>query len=284
MFRIRCWANMIILTMTDLLTYGFFTNALWAAFLSAIICGVMGTYIVTKRIVFISGGITHASFGGIGIGYYLGINPILGAAVFAVLSALGIEYSSRKTEIREDSAIAILWALGMAIGVIFVFMTPGYAPNLMSYLFGNILTVDSTDLYLLLGLAVVVLLFFTLQYKNILYIAFDEEYARARRLPVNLVKYVMISLIALAIVFNIRVVGIILVISLLTIPQTISNMFVKRFSWIMVLSVVIALIGTLSGLMFSYLFDIPSGAAIIFLLVVLFAIARIVKAVGVKSF
>ncbi|MCK5339155.1 MAG: metal ABC transporter permease [Bacteroidales bacterium] len=263
--------------MLELLTYDFFRNALLAAVLAAVSCGIIGTYIVSKRIVFISGGITHASFGGIGMGYFFGINPILGAAVFAVLSALGIEYASRKTDVREDSAIAILWALGMAIGVIFVYMTPGYAPNLLSYLFGNILTVGSTDLFLLLGLCVIILIFFALQFKNILYIAFDEEYARARRLPVNLIKYIMISLVALTIVFNIRVVGIILVISLLTIPQTIANMFVKRFFNIMVLSVLIALLGTVSGLILSYLFDIPSGAAIIFFLVILFFIARLMR-------
>ena len=263
--------------MLELLTYDFFRNALMAAVLAAVSCGIIGTYIVSKRIVFISGGITHASFGGIGMGYFFGINPILGAAVFAVLSALGIEYASRKTDVREDSAIAILWALGMAIGIIFVYMTPGYAPNLLSYLFGNILTVGSTDLFLLLGLCVIILIFFALQFKNILYIAFDEEYARARRLPVNLIKYIMISLVALTIVFNIRVVGIILVISLLTIPQTIANMFVKRFFNIMVLSVLIALLGTVSGLILSYLFDIPSGAAIIFFLVILFFIARLMR-------
>jgi len=268
--------------MQDLLTYDFFRNAMLAALLAAVSCGIIGTYIVSKRMVFISGGITHASFGGIGMGYYFGINPILGAAAFAVLSALGIEYSSRRTEIREDSAIAILWALGMALGIIFVFMTPGYAPNLMSYLFGNILTVSSTDIYMLIGLSLLILIFFTLQFKNILYIAFDEEFARARRMPVGLVKYIMISLIALTIVFNIRVVGIILVISLLTIPQTIANMFVKRFFTIMVLSVLIALLGTVSGLILSYIFDIPSGAAIIFFLVILFFLARIVK-VLVKS-
>ncbi len=260
--------------MFELLAYEFFRNALAAAVLAAISCGIIGTYIVSRRIVFISGGITHASFGGIGIGYFLGINPIVGAAVFAVLSALGIEYSSRKTEIREDSAIAIIWALGMAIGVIFVFMTPGYAPNLMSYLFGNILTVTATDLFMLLGLTFIILIFYILEYKNILYIAFDEEFARAMRLPVNMIKYVMIILIALTIVFNIRVVGIILVISLLTIPQTIANMFTNRFFNIMVLSVLIALLGTISGLILSYLFDIPSGAAIIFFLVVLFFLAR----------
>lgn len=263
--------------MVELLTYDFFVNALLAALLAAISCGIIGTYVVTRRIVFISGGITHASFGGIGMGYYFGINPIFGAAIFALLSAIGIEYSSRKIDIREDSAIAILWALGMAIGVIFVYITPGYAPNLMSYLFGNILTVSSLDLYMLLGLSAVIISFFVLQYKNILYISFDENFARAQRLPVDLIKYIMISLVALTIVFNIRVVGIILVISLLTIPQTIANMFVKRFINIMVISVVVALLGTVSGLLLSYLFNIPSGAAIIFFLVILFFIGRIIK-------
>ncbi|HSG68120.1 MAG TPA: metal ABC transporter permease [Bacteroidales bacterium] len=269
--------------MIELLTYEFFRNALMASVFAAISCGIVGTYIVSRRIVFISGGITHASFGGIGIGYYFAVNPILSAAVFAVISALGIEYSSRKTEIREDSAIAILWALGMAIGVIFVFITPGYAPNLMSYLFGNILTVTSADLYLLAGLAAVIVLFYALYFKNILYVAFDEEFARARRLPVDLIKYVMISLIALTIVFNIRVVGIILVISLLTIPQTIANMFVRSFFHIMVASILIALLGTISGLVLSYIFDIPSGAAIIFFLVVLFFLARIIKVIARRT-
>lgn len=263
--------------MIELLTYEFFRNAILAALFAAISCGIIGTYIVTKRIVFISGGITHASFGGIGIGYFFGFNPIMGAAVFAVLSALGIEYTSRKTEIREDSAIAILWALGMAIGVIFIYLTPGYAPNLMSYLFGNILTVSMTDIYMLLALSVVIILFFGLQFRNILYIAFDEEFARARRLPVGAIKYFMISLVALSIVFNIRVVGIILVISLLTIPQNIANMFVKSFFNIMLLSILIALIGTLSGLVIAYYFNIPSGAAIIFFLVILFFSARLLK-------
>ena len=265
--------------MLELLTYDFFQNALMASVLAAVSCGLIGTYIVSRRIVFISGGITHASFGGIGIGYFFGFNPIVGAAAFAVLSALGIEYSTRKTEIREDSAIAILWALGMAIGIIFVYLTPGYTPNLMTYLFGNVLMVNSTDLYMLLILCLVIALFYTFQFKNILYIAFDEEFAKARRLPVNMVKYLMISLIALTIVFNIRVVGIILVISLLTIPQTIANMFVKRFFGIMLLSVVIALIGTVSGLVISYYMDIPSGASIIFFLVILFFVARFVKMV-----
>src|SRR5664280_879376 len=135
----------------NLFDFGFFRNAFLAALLASIACGFIGTYIVARRIVFISGGITHASFGGIGISYFMGFNPVLGAAVFSILSALGIEFISKRTEVREDSAIGILWSLGMALGIIFIFLTPGYAPNLMTYLFGSILTVNKTDL-LLMGL------------------------------------------------------------------------------------------------------------------------------------
>ena len=140
--------NTRIPAMIKILSYDFFTNALMAAFLSALLCGIVGTYIVSRRMVFISGGITHASFGGIGIAYYLGLNPVLGAVVFGVLSALGIKTLSERSKIREDTAIGVLWSVGMAIGIIFIFITPGYAPNLMSFLFGNILTVTKSDLFI----------------------------------------------------------------------------------------------------------------------------------------
>ena len=124
----------------DLLQYGFFQHALLGSLLTAIACGIVGTYIVSRRLVFISGGITHASFGGLGVGFYLGMNPILMAMLFSVLSAFGVEWASKTQNVREDSAIAGIWSLGMALGVIFIFLTPGYAPNLSAYLFGNILT------------------------------------------------------------------------------------------------------------------------------------------------
>ena len=209
----------------EVLGYQFFVNALIAAVLSSIICGIIGSYIVAKRMVFLSGGITHASFGGIGIAYYIGINPILGAAVFAVLSAIGIEYSSKRTAIRQDSAIGISWSFGMAIGIIFIFMSPGYTPNLMSFLFGSILTISTIDLYFMASVALILILFFSLFYYAILFISFDEQYARTHKIPVSLFNYVLISLVALSIVMNIRTVGVILVISLLTIPQSIANLF-----------------------------------------------------------
>ncbi|MBN1926445.1 MAG: metal ABC transporter permease, partial [Prolixibacteraceae bacterium] len=164
--------------MLDLLNYTFFINALTAAFLTAISCGIIGTYIVSRRMVFIGGGITHASFGGIGIAYFLGMNPVIGAAVFAILSALGINYFTHRGNIREDSSIAIWWSLGMAIGIIFISITPGYAPNLMSFLFGSILTVTSSDLVYMGIVTLIVALLFILFFRLIMMIAFDEEFAR----------------------------------------------------------------------------------------------------------
>ena len=146
--------------LADLLSFQFFQNALWASLLSAIVCGIIGAYIVVRRIVFISGGITHASFGGLGLGLYLGINPIVTACLTAVLSALGIEKLSQTNKLHEDSAIASIWALGMALGVLFMHLTPGYTTGLSSYLFGNILLVSSLDLIALLALAIVLTVLF----------------------------------------------------------------------------------------------------------------------------
>lgn len=261
----------------ELFSYRFFTNAIAAAILASVSCGIIGSYIVAKRIVFISGGITHASFGGIGIGYFFGFNPIIGAMVFGVLSALGIEFMSKRTDVREDSVIAILWSLGMAVGIIFVFLTPGYSANLMSFLFGNILTVSTLNLQLLLLLCVAIIIIFVTLFKTILFVAFDEQYARAVRLPVEAINYLLITLVALTIVLNIRVAGIILVLSLLTIPQTIASVFSKNFKIIIFLSIIIGIIGSIGGLIASYFFDIPSGASIIFLLIILFILAKIIK-------
>jgi len=257
-----------------LFNFGFFRNAFLAALVASITCGIIGTYIVSRRIVFISGGITHASFGGIGMGYYFGFDPILGAIVFGIMSALGIEFFTKRADLREDSAIAMLWSLGMALGVIFIFLTPGYAPNLMSYLFGNILTVSKIDLIYLFALAVFVIGFFLIFYRMIIFVSFDEEFALTNNAPVRLFNALLISLVALTIVLNIRVVGIILVMSLLTIPQAIANLFTKRFDIMMVYSILFGFLGSITGLAFSYIYDIPSGAAIIFTLVVLYGLIK----------
>lgn len=268
--------------MFELLSYHFFTNALMASVLTSISCGIIGTYIVSKRLVFISGGITHTSFGGIGMGYFFGVNPLLGAAVFSILSALGIEYMSKKTEVREDSAIAIMWSFGMAVGIIFIFLTPGYAPNLMTYLFGSILTVTNFDLILSLSVTMLVIILFMLFFKTILFVSFDPDFAKARQIKVDLMNYILITLVALTIVINIKVAGIILIISLLTIPQAAANLFYKDFKKIIFLSILIGLTGSILGLLLSYYINIPSGATIIFTLVIIFLILRLFRSISLR--
>lgn len=259
---------------TSIFQYGFIIKGLLGAVFASITAGLAGTYVVSKRMVFLSGGITHASFGGIGIGYFLGINPVIGAAVFGILSALGVEYLSVKQRIREDSAIGILWAFGMAIGIIFIYLTPGYTPNLMSYLFGSILTVSNADIIALGTMSVILILYFGIFYRTILYISFDEVFARTYSSYVDVFKYVTTSLIALTIVLNIRMAGVVLVISLLTIPPNIAMLFTKVYFKIVVWSVLAGFIGTATGYVISYYAGIPVGATIIFTLVIIWVIVK----------
>jgi len=259
---------------TSIFQYGFIIKGLLGAIFASITAGLAGTYVVSKRMVFLSGGITHASFGGIGIGYFLGINPVIGAAVFGILSALGVEYLSVKQRIREDSAIGILWAFGMAIGIIFIYLTPGYTPNLMSYLFGSILTVSNADIIALGTMSVILILYFGIFYRTILYISFDEVFARTYSSYVDIFKYITTSLIALTIVLNIRMAGVVLVISLLTIPPNIAMLFTKVYFKIVVWSILAGFIGTATGYVISYYAGIPVGATIIFTLVIIWVIVK----------
>ena len=185
---------------------------------------------------------------------------------------------------RIDSLIGMLWSFGMAIGVIFVFITPGYASNLMVYLFGNILTVSRLDLVIMFGLTVIIGIIFSIFFRSILYLAFDEEYARILGIPVSILNYVLISLVAFTIVINIRIVGIILVIALLTIPQATANIFTKKFKNIIMLSIGFGLVTSLSGLFLSYYFNIPSGATIIFLSIIMFVLSKIFYLLFLKLF
>lgn len=258
----------------NIFQYDFIIRGLLGVVFASITAGIAGTYVVSRRMVFLSGGITHASFGGIGIGYFAGINPVVGAAVFGILSALGVEYLSVKQRIREDSAIGILWAFGMAVGIIFIYLTPGYTPNLMGYLFGSILMVTDADLIALGIMALVLIIYFGVFYRTILYISFDEEYARTYSSYVNIFKYFTTSLIALTIVLNIRMAGVVLVISLLTIPPNIAILFTKIYRKIVIWSVIAGFIGTATGYFISYAAGIPVGATIIFTLVVIWVIAK----------
>jgi zinc transport system permease protein len=205
---------------------------------------------------------------------------LLGAAIFSLLSAFGIEYLSKRQEVREDSAIAIMWSFGMAVGIIFIYLTPGYAPNLMSYLFGSIITVSLTDLILMAALTVTVSIFFLISYRTILYISFDEQFAKTRGIPVMFMNYLLITLVALTIVLSIRIAGIILVLSLLTIPQNTANLFTNKFGKIIIGSIIIGFLASVIGLYVSYLLNIPSGATIIFTLVVIYLLGRVIKFVA----
>lgn len=266
----------------ELLQYTFFQHALIGSLLASIACGMVGTYIVTRRLVFISGGLTHASFGGIGLGLYTGVSPILSAAVFAVLSAFGVEWLGKRRDMREDSAIAVFWALGMAVGVIFTFLSPGFAPDLSAYLFGNILTITRGDLMLLAGVAGALVVFFVLFRHPIVQVAFDREFARSQGLPVQVLEYVLMMFIALTIVACLRMVGIVLVISLLTIPQMTANLFSHRFHRIVWLSIGIGYVCCLGGLYVSFRENIPSGASIIFFSILIYAVCKVGKSLWIR--
>ncbi len=261
----------------DILQYTFFQNALLGAFLASILCGFIGTYIVTRRLVFISGGITHASFGGIGIGVFAGVNPVLSAMVFAVLSAFGVQWMEKRTDVRKDSAIAMFWTLGMSVGIICCFLTPGFMPDLPSFLFGSILAIETSDLWLLAVLTLAVALLFTFLLRPIQSIAFDSTFARSQHLPVAALEYMMMTLIAMTIVATLKLVGIVLAISLLTIPQMTANLFTYSYKKMIGASILIGCIDCTVGLYASYLLNVPSGATIIFVSIVLFAIAKIIK-------
>ena len=261
----------------ELLQYTFFQHALLGSLFASIASGIIGTYIVTRRLVFISGGITHASFGGIGIGLYTGISPLLTAAIFSVLSAFGVEWLSKRSDMREDSAIAVFWTFGMAIGIIFSFLAPGFTPDLSSFLFGNILTITQSDILLLGILSIVLIIFFSLFLRPIVAIAFDREFARSQHLPVATFEYLLMMFIALTIVSCLRMVGIVLAISLLTLPQMTANLFTSRFKNIIWLSIGIGYISCLGGLLFSYKYQIPSGAAIIFISILIYVAAKICR-------
>ncbi|NTU59323.1 MAG: metal ABC transporter permease [Chlorobiaceae bacterium] len=264
--------------MPDILHFEFMRNALLAAILSSVACGIIGTYVVVRKIGFISGGIAHTAFGGIGLGYYLGVNPLLGIIPFSLAAALGIGLLTRKAKIAEDTAIGAFWAAGMAIGVILIGLTPGYAPNLFSYLFGNILTVPLSDLALILILDLMIAVMVWLFSKEFLAISFDEEYARISGLKTVRLDMLMLCLIALTVVIMVRVVGIVMVIALLTIPAAVARNFSRTLHGMMGLSILFSVAFSIAGLWLSWVFDVASGATIILVASIVFLATALVKA------
>lgn len=265
--------------MIELLHYEFMRNAFFAAVLVGIACGIVGAFVVIKKIVFISGGITHAAFGGIGLGYLLNINPVLTAIPFSLFSAIAIGILSKKTKISEDSAIGIIWSVGMALGILFITLSPGYVPDLFGYLFGSILTVPTSDIIMMLVLDIIIIVTVLLLYKELQALCFDEEFSMIVGVPTKILYLILLCLVALSIIVLIRVVGIILVIALLTIPATIAKQFTSSLKKLIVLSTLTAVVSTIIGLWLSYIFDLPSGATIVLLLAFVFIITT-----GIRKF
>lgn len=263
-----------------ILAFGFFQNALLAAVLASIACGIIGTFVVVRRMATLSGGISHAAFGGVGLGYLFSFDPIAGALLFSVGVALGIGVLKEKAGQEIDTLIGAVWAAGMALGVICVSLAPGYAPDLFSYLFGNILLVPSGDIQLMAVFCAVIVGVVSVFYLPLQAVTFDEEYARVMNLPVMALSLLLLLLTAVCVVLLIRLVGIILVIALLVLPAASVREFTSRLPVMMAASVCLSFILSLSGLVLSFLWDLPSGATIILLGAAVYAVALLISRPG----
>ena len=249
--------------MIEALQFEFMRNALAAGLMVSVICGIMGTLVVVNRIVFLSGGIAHAAYGGIGLSFYLGWPYMVGTLGFSLGSAAIMALVSLKSKHRSDTVIGVIWAVGMACGIILIDLTPGYNVDLMSYLFGSILTVPGSDLWVMAGMGFVIGVLMILFYPDLLAMSYDEEFARIRGVPVTAVYIMMICMLAITIVMVIQVVGLILVIALLTIPPFIMERYARSLLQMMIGSSLLGSLFTLLGLWISYRFDLTSGASII---------------------
>lgn len=249
--------------MAELLQFEFMRNALLAGILASIACGVIGVYVVVNRVVFISGGIAHAAYGGIGLAFFFGFSPTLGIIGFSLLISMIMAAVSIKARHRADTVIGVLWALGMALGVVLMDLTPGYNVDLMSYLFGSILTVPTSDLWMMLVLNGVIVITVAFFYHDLLALSYDDEFARVRGVPVRFLYFLLMALIALSVVTIIRIVGLILVIALLTIPPYIAERFSSSLLKMVLLSVALNVCFTVTGLWLAYRLNLTSGPSII---------------------
>lgn len=261
--------------MTSIFSYSFIYYVISGIILTAIITGIIGAFVVVRRMVFIAGGVTHSSFAGIGLGIFLGQSPLLYAFLASILSGLGVELATKNNHIREDSAIAAIWSLGMAIGVILIFLTPGYNSGLTAYLFGNILLIKNIDLILISSFLLINIPLLIIYYPILLYTSFDSEYGYTRGLPVGLIKLIMMIMICIGIVLSIRVVGIMMLMSMLTIPQITVSQFTDDFKKIIIYSVILSIISGIIAFFGSYIFNLPTGAFSIIVLTVIFFFSKL---------
>ncbi|MGD8610594.1 MAG: metal ABC transporter permease [Desulfobacterales bacterium] len=269
--------------MIEALQFEFMRNALIAGLLASVICGIMGTLVVVNRIVFLSGGIAHAAYGGIGLAFFFGWPYLPGTIGFALAAAMLMAAVSIKARHRADTIIGVIWALGMAFGIILIDLTQGYNVDLMSYLFGSILTVPASDLLIMLIIGIVITILVVVYYKDLLAMSYDEEFARIRGVPVNGLYFTLIGILAVTIVLVIQVVGLILVIALLTIPPFIAEKHAKSLIQMMVGSSILGAVFTVVGLWLSYRYDLTSGAAIIMVAGIAFMLSLLIERTGMLT-
>jgi zinc transport system permease protein len=269
--------------MLEALEYPFFRRALVAGLLASVACGVMGTWVVVRRIASISGGVSHAAFGGVGLGYLCGFDPMLGATGFALGAGAGVGVAYRRFGAGLDTLIAMVWSLGMALGILFVHLRPGYPPDLMSYLFGSILLIPPNYIWIVLSLDIVIVALVALFFRELRAVAFDEEFARVMRLPVERYFHLLLALTSLAVVTLIRIVGVILVIALLTVPAAVARQWQNGLLGMMVLASAVAATLTTAGLFLTwwlssaFSLDVPTGPVIIVLSVILYGISGAIR-------
>ena len=269
--------------MFEALQFEFMQNALIAGTLASIICGIIGTLVVVNRLAFLSGGIAHAAYGGIGLAFYFGLPIMVGTLGFALLAALLMAVVTLKARHRSDTIVGVMWAVGMALGVILIDLTPGYNVDLMSYLFGSILTVPQSDLWQMLVITLLIIGVVIYFYNDFLAMSYDSEFARLRNIPVRLLYFLLLSMIAVSVVILIRVVGLILVIALLTIPPYIAEKFSGSLRTMMVIASLISCVFTMTGLWLSYLLNLTSGATIIMVAAIGFFISLFLERLKPKD-
>jgi zinc transport system permease protein len=260
-----------------LFEYQFLRNALFSGILASIVCGIIGVVIVEKKLVMMSGGIAHTAYGGVGLGYLAGFEPIIGAFLFSICAALGIGYIKRKGGARSEVVIGLFWSLGMALGILFIALMPGYPPDLSSYLFGSILAVTKTDLYLMIILTFIVTLVIVTLFHDWKAYLFDEEFAAIIGKKTAFLEYLLLILVAMTVVVLIRVVGIILVLALLTAPAATAGMLTSNLKNRMIYSILLGNGFCILGLWISYELNIASGAAIVILSVLCYLLSYAVQ-------
>ena len=260
-----------------ILNYTFMQNALFAALMASIVTGIIGTIAIEKKLISMSGGIAHASFGGIGFGYLVGFEPIWGGLVFAIGSSVLISKISKNSKMKADTMTGILWSFGMALGILFISLAPGYMPDMTSYLFGDILSVSSGSLIYMALFTVIILVVFIMLFNHLIIYLFDENYAKARGINTKLLEWLVYIMIPIGIMVLIKIVGIILTIALMTIPVSIAKLLCKSIKQVIWVSMLLSAVFSLAGLTIAYYVNIPSGVCIILLSTVVYLILLAVK-------